>query len=151
MAAIAKVAKSFAKDVIKPAIKAVSSCIFTKSMASGSFCGLVFQYDAFKAISSGIDTAPNGSRAWPKKNMDEKLGVRFDWGEKFQDPNSKKWYRNLVLQLNKGAENPSIKAIAAKDSHAKRAVIPVQMNEDGTRISEEFKESELVSVFDDGV
>ncbi|KAF8514928.1 hypothetical protein BU17DRAFT_15084, partial [Hysterangium stoloniferum] len=66
-----------------------------------------------------------GSRVWPKQTQDKKLGARLDWGEKFQKDGH--WYRNMVLQVNKDAENPAINEVAKKGTHEKRAIIQVPM------------------------
>jgi hypothetical protein len=87
---------------------------------------------------------------WPtNRKQDKKLGIRFDLGQKFRDPNNKKWYRNVVLQFNADAENAAIKGAAGQNgTHAKRLIAEIPLNDDGTGldpgVDEETVEKELV-------
>ena len=57
------------------------------------------------------DASAAGKRVIPAQSHDQKIGVRIDRGE--QVGNRIKIY----LQPNKNASNPTIKALAAKNSH----------------------------------
>lgn len=58
-----------------------------------------------------------GTRAAPTKagNTDKKVGVRLDNGEKFIWEG--KEYKRYKLQVNKGAEDGTLKKMADKNSH----------------------------------
>jgi len=64
---------------------------------------------------SRIETA--GTRAAPSRsgNNDEKIGSRLDNGENFTENGKRK--KRYNFQINKGAENPTLKKMADKDSH----------------------------------
>lgn len=51
--------------------------------------------------------------------------MRIDLGEKFERDG--KVYRNLVFQANADADNATIKAKAKQNTHAKLAIIPVEL------------------------
>lgn len=59
-----------------------------------------------------------GTRAGPTKTSkdDAKNGVRFDYGETFKASNGKA-YQNINLQLNKGAENPTLARLERENKH----------------------------------
>lgn len=88
---------------------------------------------------------------WPANRQDDKkLGIRIDWGQKFQDAKTKKWLRNMVLQLNADAENPGIKAAAGKNgTHAQRVVAAVPLNDAGTALNPSVDEAALKKQFID--
>jgi hypothetical protein len=70
------------------------------------------------------------------------LGIRIDWGQKFQDAATKKWFRNMVLQLNSDAENPGLKAAVGKNgSHAQRVIASLPLNDDGTALCPSFDQA----------
>jgi len=58
-----------------------------------------------------------GTRAAPTQsgNNDKKIGLRLDHGDIVVKDGKK--FRRYKLQINKGAENPTLKALADKDSH----------------------------------
>ena len=58
-----------------------------------------------------------GTRAAPTQagNNDAKIGLRLDYGERFKIDG--KEYLRVNLQVNKGAENPTLRALANKNSH----------------------------------
>lgn len=62
-------------------------------------------------------TGTPGTRAAPTQagNNDANIGLRLDYGERFKKDG--KTYRRVNLQVNKGAENPTLKALANKNSH----------------------------------
>lgn len=62
-------------------------------------------------------TGTPGTRAAPTQagSNDAKIGLRLDYGEKFRKDG--KTYMRVNLQVNKGAENPTLKALANKNSH----------------------------------
>jgi hypothetical protein len=64
-----------------------------------------------------------GTRAWPSRNpaVDEKIGMRWDWGETIGDGDDQG--RNLVLQANKGAKQRGLKRLASRNSHSKLVTI----------------------------
>ncbi len=66
-------------------------------------------------IVSGTGTP--GTRAAPTQagNNDAKIGLRLDYGETFIRDG--KMYRRVNLQVNKNAENPTLKALVKKNSH----------------------------------
>lgn len=72
---------------------------------------------------SSIDKFANtvgtpGTRAGPTKTAkdDAKNGVRFDYGETFQASNGKT-YQNINMQVNKGAENPTLAKLERENKH----------------------------------
>jgi len=69
-----------------------------------------------------------GHRAFPARggNMDKKLGVRIDYGEKFELAGVE--YQRFMLQANKGSDDKTLKEMANKDSHKvwSHADIPVR-------------------------
>lgn len=68
-----------------------------------------------QTIASGQGIA--GTRAAPTKTVvnDQRIGLRADWGDTFwRDGNQ---YKRVKIQANKGADNPTIRALAQKDSH----------------------------------
>lgn len=94
---------------------------------------------------------------WPNPKYDERLGVRFDWGQKFQHATTKAWYRNVVLQLNANAENEAIKEAVQKQqggAHAKRATAEFLLNDDGTglhsSINQEVFQRQFIDAFNEG-
>ncbi|KIM71751.1 hypothetical protein PILCRDRAFT_93728 [Piloderma croceum F 1598] len=91
----------------------------------------------------------------PNRKQDKKLGIRFNVGQKFHDPTTNKWMRNVVLQLNADAENPGIKdAVGRNSSHAQQLIAQVPLNDDGTAldpaVTEETVRAELVDPLDGG-
>lgn len=81
-----------------------------------------------------------GSRVFPAKGSqaEKKIGLRLDKGEKVHDkPN----FLRLKLQVNKGAEDPALKKMADKNSHAVIATVDVDT-------TQEVTEENLRKVFD---
>lgn len=77
--------------------------------------GWVFQSRSqMEKILSGTGTP--GTRAAPTQagNNDANIGLRLDYGEIFNRDG--KMYQRVNLQVNKGAENPTLKALG-KNSH----------------------------------
>ena len=77
---------------------------------------------------------------FPPSPHDAKIGGRLDLGNPVED--GKK--RRIHFQVNKNAENPTLKAMAAKDSHAVHAATDVDISQEPTEenvknISEELK------------
>ncbi|KAM6488956.1 hypothetical protein JOM56_015592 [Amanita muscaria] len=105
--------------------------------------------DLLQSVQGNIGNATPGSRAWPKKTQDKEVGVRLDWGEKFQKDGD--WFRNLVLQFNKDAENPAINELAKKGTHAKRAIVGVPMSTDGKKLHPEVTVEDFKPVVAEGV
>ncbi|PNS21220.1 hypothetical protein CAC42_3558 [Sphaceloma murrayae] len=68
-----------------------------------------------KTIARGAGTA--GSRAAPAQagNNDKKIGVRLDNADTIVKEGKK--FKRYKLQVNKGAENPTLKGLADKNSH----------------------------------
>ena len=64
---------------------------------------------------SGSETL--GSRAVPTQTAknDENIGLRLDYGKQYEKDGKR--YSRLNLQVNKGAENPTLKELANKNSH----------------------------------
>lgn len=62
-------------------------------------------------------SAAAGTRLAPPRgtNDDQECGVRFDYGEITERDGSK--VRQVKVQPNKGAKNPTINALAKQDSH----------------------------------
>ena len=58
-----------------------------------------------------------GTRATPPQsgNKDVKIGVRLDNGERYIKDGVE--FQRIKLQVNKNAENATLKTLAAKDSH----------------------------------
>lgn len=69
-----------------------------------------------------------GTRAAPAMmgKTDAEIGLRLDYGDKFV--NDGKEYRRYKLQVNKQASNPTLKELAAKDSHKVLAEADMQIN-----------------------
>ncbi|KAK3045460.1 hypothetical protein LTR09_012948 [Extremus antarcticus] len=69
-----------------------------------------------------------GTRAVPAQTGkdDAEIGLRLDYGDKFTK--SGKEYRRYKLQVNKQAANPTLKAMAAKNSHKVWAEADLQIN-----------------------
>jgi len=103
----------------------------------------------FARVSENIGSATDGSRVWPvNRKDDKKMGIRIDWGQKYQDATTKKWFRNMVLQLNSEAENAGLKAAVGKNgSHAQRAIAAVPLNDDGTALDPSIDEEVLDDQF----
>ncbi|OAX38105.1 hypothetical protein K503DRAFT_866375 [Rhizopogon vinicolor AM-OR11-026] len=73
-----------------------------------------------------------GDRAWPKdKSRDKAIGMRIDLGDTFLEGGRTK--RNLVLQANKDADHVTLKKMAQKDSHAKLAVVAIDIESPPTQ------------------
>ncbi|KAM5468643.1 hypothetical protein MferCBS49748_003401 [Microsporum ferrugineum] len=72
-----------------------------------------------------------GTRVFPPANAsnDKKIGVRLDKGEMVQ---GKPGFLRLKLQANKGAEDPTLKKMADKNSHKVLATIDVDTTQDPT-------------------
>lgn len=76
----------------------------------------VFQSNSrVEKIASGQGTA--GTRAAPAQsgNNDQKIGSRLDSGETFTK--NGKQYKRYKFQVNKGADDQTLKQLADKDSH----------------------------------
>jgi len=69
-----------------------------------------------------------GTRAVPAQTAknDADIGLRLDFGDKFTKDG--KEYRRYKLQANKQAANPTLEALAAKDSHKVWAEADLQIN-----------------------
>ena len=69
-----------------------------------------------------------GTRAVPAQTgkNDADIGLRLDYGDKFT--RNGKEYRRCKLQVNKQADNPTLKALAAKDSHKVWAEADIQIH-----------------------
>ncbi len=88
----------------------------------------ILQAKAYSKILANIETATDGSRAWPlDRRQDKAIGVRFDWGQPFDHPVTGERMRNLVLQANRDADNATLKARAAADPHGHIAKITISM------------------------
>jgi hypothetical protein len=77
----------------------------------------VFQSESrVQTIARGQGTA--GTRAAPTKsgNNDKKIGSRLDHGETFTKDGHQ--YKRFKFQVNKGAEDKTLKQLADKNSHA---------------------------------
>lgn len=76
-----------------------------------------------------------GDRAAPTRTTknDQKIGARLDNGERFELDGQV--YMRYKVQLNKGAENPTLKALADKNSHEvwSQADLPVGSGKDGVK------------------
>lgn len=84
------------------------------------------------------------------------MGIRVDWGQKFQDQTTKAWGRNIVLQLNKDADNPAIKQAAGRNgTHSKRLIVFLPLNDDGTAINasvdKDVFKTQVIDKLDGGV
>ncbi|KAL3425183.1 hypothetical protein PVAG01_04464 [Phlyctema vagabunda] len=68
-----------------------------------------------ESIASGHGTP--GTRAAPPQsgNNDKKIGSRLDNGETYTDNGKRK--KRYNFQINKGAEDPTLKKLANKNSH----------------------------------
>jgi hypothetical protein len=139
-----RVAKTFAKKKIWEAMKKVINNLQRLEVYI-----LMKSQDLLTSIRANIGSATDGSRAWPKSTLDKKLGVRLDYGERFQLDGS--WFRNIVLQLNKDAENAAINELAKKDTHAKRAIITVPLSEDGKGLHSDINIEDFRPVVEEGV
>lgn len=82
-------------------------------------------------MKAAAPTATNGSRAWPVKTSqkDKQIGMRLDWGEIFTGVDGAQ-HRNLVLQVNKDAEHPTLKALANKGTHKAIATLTMKVEND---------------------
>ncbi|KAK2825769.1 hypothetical protein FQN49_007381 [Arthroderma sp. PD_2] len=82
-----------------------------------------------------------GTRVFPPANppLDKNIGVRLDKGEKVQ---GKPGFLRLKLQVNKGAEDPTLKKLANENSHRVLATIDVDTTQEPT-------EENLAKFFDD--
>ena len=81
-----------------------------------------------------------GTRCFPPPKHDRKIGGRLDLGDQTDD--GKK--RRLKFQVNKNAENPTLKDMAAKNSHKVYATVDVDTDQAATlenaeKIFEELK------------
>ncbi len=81
-----------------------------------------------------------GTRCFPPPTHDPKIGGRLDLGD--QTDGGKK--RRLKFQVNKNAENTTLKGMAAKDSHKVYATVDVDTDQAATsenakKIFEELK------------
>ncbi|KAK2800298.1 hypothetical protein FQN51_006206 [Onygenales sp. PD_10] len=73
----------------------------------------------------------SGSRVYPAQSSptDKKIGVRLDRGERVH---GKLNILRLKLQVNKGAEDPTLKKLADENSHKVWATIDVDTTQDPT-------------------
>ncbi len=69
-----------------------------------------------------------GTRCFPHPTHDPKIGGRLDLGN--QTDGGKK--RRLKFQVNKNAENATLKGMAAKDCHKVYATVDVDTNQAAT-------------------
>lgn len=86
-------------------------------------------------IASGQGVA--GTRATPAQagSNDTKIGSRLDNGETFTKDG--KEYKRYKFQVNKGADNKTLKELANKDSHKVWAEADMPVGEDDGRASVE--------------
>jgi len=75
-----------------------------------------------------------GQRFWPNAAKDKELGVRIDWGMKYKEKTSGKWYRNLDIQLNADANDAKIRNAVAelqRGTHTKIITVIILLGEGG--------------------
>jgi len=89
-------------------------------------CLTAVQAKGFKKIMENAASAKPGSRAYPNPTKDAAVGFRLDWGEEIQDDSGH--YRNVKLQVNKNAEDATLKKLAGKDSHRVYATARVSLD-----------------------
>jgi hypothetical protein len=72
-----------------------------------------------------------GERCFPPRmpERDKKIGVRLDYAGLKEDGQ----VRQLNLQINKGAKDPTLKKMAEKDSHAVVATVDVEVAQEATK------------------
>jgi hypothetical protein len=58
--------------------------------------------------------------------IDKRIGARIDYGEVYME--NGELYRNMVIQPNKDAENPTLKAKANCNSHQALAKLKISIN-----------------------
>ncbi|KAH0834678.1 hypothetical protein J3R83DRAFT_10202 [Lanmaoa asiatica] len=80
--------------------------------------------EGWEKILSSLATASPGTRAWPNQTKDRIVSFRVDYGPFYTGPDGNP-QRDLVLQANKGAKNPSVAAIAKANPHQVLARITV--------------------------
>ncbi|EGD93511.1 hypothetical protein TESG_01055 [Trichophyton tonsurans CBS 112818] len=82
-----------------------------------------------------------GSRVYPPTNsrLEKSIGLRLDKGEKVHN---KPGFLRLKLQINKGADDPTLRKLANEDSHRVIATIDIDTNQ-------EANEENLVKFFGD--
>ncbi|OJA19663.1 hypothetical protein AZE42_02814 [Rhizopogon vesiculosus] len=86
----------------------------------------------FQTIVNCMKDGNPGDRAWPKdKSRDKAIGMRIDLGDIFMEGGRTK--RNLGLQANKDADHVTLKKKAQKDSHAKPAVVAIDIESPPTQ------------------
>ncbi|OJJ84755.1 uncharacterized protein ASPGLDRAFT_57702 [Aspergillus glaucus CBS 516.65] len=83
-----------------------------------------FDYDLYKTFRQYVGIIPwakvfkkaesteRGQRLWPTGSQDKKLNFRIDKGAKISDTQ-----HEIIIQANKGADDPEVKKSAQKDSH----------------------------------
>lgn len=88
------------------------------------------------------DAAVAGTRAVPSQSAenDKHIGVRLDYGETFNRGGKK--VRHVKVQPNKGADNQSLKDLAAKNSHqvVAEAFIPVDSTDPKEAVRDMFED-----------
>ncbi|CAL1693838.1 unnamed protein product [Somion occarium] len=84
---------------------------------------LFYNAAAHTKLLAGLGTAKAGSRAFPNTTRDKSVGFRLDYGERTGGG----LYRNLVLQLNRKSDVPTLSKKADEDSHAKRSTVKVEI------------------------
>jgi len=82
----------------------------------------------YEVMAKNIGTASPGSRAWPQKSLDTKIGIRVDYGELFTDSNGIR-RRNFVVQPNKNAENEILRKLANENSHQQLCTVSLPVDE----------------------
>ncbi|KAH7889319.1 hypothetical protein F5I97DRAFT_1843302 [Phlebopus sp. FC_14] len=86
-----------------------------------------FKQGGWNKLVEGLATAQSGSRAWPNRTKDRAIGARLDYGEIFVGEDGQR-YRNIVFQPNKDAEDRTVAAKAAQNSHQALAKIRVSVD-----------------------
>lgn len=83
-----------------------------------------FDYDLYKTFRQYVgiiswakvfkkaESTERGQRLWPTGSQDKKLNFRIDKGAKISDTQ-----HEIIIQANKGADDPEVKKSAQKDSH----------------------------------
>ncbi|KAK2855627.1 hypothetical protein FQN49_005007 [Arthroderma sp. PD_2] len=91
-------------------------------------------------------TGVAGSRAAPTQagTNDEKMGGRVDFGERFE--RNGKIYCRYTFQLNKNAENKTLRTLAQQDTHRKWSHGEIEVTENPT---EDQAKEKTLELFDD--
>ncbi|KAI1947734.1 hypothetical protein LOZ12_003656 [Ophidiomyces ophidiicola] len=114
-----------------------SKSIHEKTMASAIKAGVQLMFIRAQSSPAAIKRILNpslegaGTRVYPPQTapLDKQIGVRLDKGERVH---GKENVIKMKLQVNKNADNPTLKNMANKDPHAVVSEVEIDVTQDPT-------------------